>query len=502
VSGSAYAAVDLGADTGSAYAAVDLGADSGRVIIGRLRDSRVTLDAVHRFPNAPVRLPDGLHWNMLGLFAEVLVGLATAAARAGALRGVGVDAWGVDYALLDSERRLLGIPYHYRDRRTDGVLARAEAQISRAELYAVAGIQTMPINTLFQLLAEDTGAALASTDRIALVPDLIALWLCGELVNESTIASTTGLLDARTGCWARDAIARLGLPVRPFTVDPVEPGVTLGPIQPIHSAAGVDVHVVAAHDTASAFIAAPVAEPGAAILSSGTWSLLGVERRQPLLTEQASALNLSNERGIDGSTRLLANVTGLWLLQECQRAWRSYSYDELERLAAAAEPRDAPLFDPDHESLVAHGGMPIRIAELCRASDQAAPGSPGEIVLAILVSLACKYRLVIERLERATGEDVSVVHVIGGGARNALLCRLTADVLSRPVVAGPVEATALGNVLVQARATGELGSLADMRAVARASADPVTYEPRASLDDVYARFLEATSSIKRAVART
>jgi rhamnulokinase len=490
--------------SGSAYAAVDLGADSGRVIVGRVDDSGVTLEPVHRFPNAPVVLPDGLHWNLLGLFAQVLDGLGAAAAHAGSLRGVGVDAWGVDYALLDAERRVLGIPYHYRDRRTEGAVARVDARISRAELYAVTGIQTMPINTVVQLLAEDTEAGLSLADRIALVPDLIGMWLCGELVNEATIASTTGLLDARTGRWARDTIARLGLPARLFTVDPVDPGVTLGTVLPAHPVAGVDVHVVAAHDTASAFIAAPVAGPGAAILSSGTWSLLGVELPQPLLSDAACALNLSNERGVDGSTRLLANVTGLWLLQECQRAWRSYPYDELERLAAAAEVHEVPLFDPDHASLIAPGGMPARIAELCRASDQAAPDpdSPSELVLAILVSLACKYRLVLERLERATGEDVSVVHVIGGGARNALLCRLTANVLGRTVVAGPVEATALGNVLLQARATGELGSLADMRAVARASADPATYEPRASLDDVYARFLESTGLIERSVVRT
>jgi rhamnulokinase len=488
--------------SGSAYAAVDLGADSGRVILGHVHESGVSLEPIHRFPNAPVRLPTGLHWNLLGLFAEVLKGLGAAAERPGALRGVGVDAWGCDYALLDIERRVLGSPYHYRDRRIEGMVARAEARLSRPELYSVAGIQTMPINTVFQLLAEDGGAALALADRIALVPDLIALWLCGELVNEATIASTTGLLDARTGCWAHAAIARLGLPSRPFTVDPVEPGETLGPVLPAHPAAGVGVHVVAAHDTASAFVAAPVTGAGAAILSSGTWSVLGVERPQPLLSDQACALNLSNERGIDGTTRLLANVMGLWLLQECQRAWRSHPYSELERLAAAAEPREVPLFDPDHESLLAPGEMPARIAELCRASGQVAAETLGELVLAILVSLACKYRFVVERLEHATGEDVSVVHVVGGGAHNALLCTLTADVLGRPVVAGPVEATALGNVVVQARATGELSSLADMRALARASANPRTYEPRVPADDVYARFLESTGLIQRAVVRT
>jgi rhamnulokinase len=493
--------------TGTRYAAVDLGAKSGRVIVGRLEHGRVSLEPVHRFPNMPVTLPSGLHWNLLGLFTEVLDGIA-AASSAGELHGIGIDSWGVDYGLLDTRGTLLGVPFHYRDPRTDGVIARAHARVSRAELYAATGIQTMPINTIFQLLAEaeKPTSALASADRIALVPDLIAFWLTGELVNESTVASTTALLDARTGEWARELIARLGLPARAFAADPVEPGVTLGPVLPAHAAAGIDVHVVAAHDTASAFIGAPVAGPGAAILSSGTWSVLGVERAQPLLSDEACVYNLSNERGVGGSTRLLANVMGLWLLQECLRQWqddgRTYDYPELERLALAGDPREVPLFDPDRNSLLPPGGMPARIAAVCRAGDQPPPGSPGELVLSIFVSLACKYRLVLERLERVTGQDVSVAHVIGGGARNELLCQLTADVLGRTVIAGPVEATALGNVLVQAHAAGELGSLAEVRAVARASTSATGYEPRASLDETYARFLDVTGLLEGTVVRT
>jgi rhamnulokinase len=456
---------------------------------------------VHRFANGPVTLPDGLHWNPVELLREVLSGIGAAAASAGALRGVGVDAWGVDYALLDADRRMLGVPFHHRDARTDGVIGRAHQRVSREEVYSVTGIQTMPINTVFQLLAEKSGSALASAERIALIPDLISFWLTGELANEATAASTTGLLDARTGRWARELIAQLGLPQLPFAVDPVEPGVTLGPVLGAHAptagaATGVDVHLVAGHDTASAFVAAPVCAPGAAILSSGTWSLLGIELDQPVLTEPACAGNLSNERGIDSTTRLLANVMGLWLVQECLRQWqregRNHDYEGLARLAAGSEQHDVPLFDPDHESLLAPGDMPARIAALCRAGGQSPPESPGGLVLAILVSLACKYRLVLERLERATGREVSVVHVIGGGARNELLCRLTARLLAREVIAGPIEATALGNVLVQARATGELGSMAELRAVAAESAAPVVYEPDADMDDAYARFLDAT----------
>jgi rhamnulokinase len=487
-----------GLSDSSAYAAVDLGAESGRVIVGRLQGSSVTLEPVHRFPNTPVTLPDGLHWNLVGIFEQVLSGIGAAAASAGELKGVGVDAWGLDYALFDADQRMLGTPFHYRDARTDGTIALAHERVSRADMYSVAGIQTMPINSVFQLLAEESGSALASAERIALIPDVISFWLTGELVNEATAASTTGLLDARNGRWARELVSRLRLPPAPFAIDPLEPGVTLAPVLPAHStnARRVDVHLAAGHDTASAFVAAPVRGPGAAILSSGTWSLLGIELEQPVLTDLACACNLSNERGIDGTTRLLANVMGLWLVQECLHQWqregRHYEYGELARLAAASEQHDAPLFDPDHESLLAPGDMPARIAAVCRAIDQRPPGSPGELVLAILVSLACKYRLVLERLERATGREISVVHVIGGGARNELLCRLTARLLARPVVAGPIEATALGNVLVQARATGELGSLAELRAVAAQSAAPVVYEPDADMDDTYARFLEAT----------
>jgi rhamnulokinase len=464
-----------------AFAAIDLGAESGRVVCGRLDGERVGLDEVHRFANRPVRLPDGVRWNLLALYTEALEGLR----RAGELRGIGVCSWGVDYALLDSEHRMLGLPFHYRDHRTEGMIERAHARVSREELYATCGIQTMPINTVFQLLADEGTPALAAAQRIALVPDLFNLWLTGELANEVTNASTTGLLDARTGTRARELIARLGLPAAPFAGDPVEPGRTLG------EHGGVPVHLVASHDTASAFVAAPLRSERAAILSSGTWSLLGLETREPALDERASAFNLTNERGVDGTIRLLRNVMGLWLVQECRRAWSDPDYDELHRLAAEADPEVA-LFDPDADSLLAPDDMPAAIVAACRGAGQDPPATRGEIVRSALVSLACKYRLVLERLQRATGRDVEVVHVIGGGARNDLLCGLTADVLGLPVLAGPVEATALGNVLVQARSAGEAGSLAELRALAAASAEPVTYEPRDGGQEIYERFLAVT----------
>ena len=471
------------------FAAVDLGAESGRVVRGSFDSERVTLDVAHRFANTPVRLPDGLRWNLLALFTEVLAGLRKLDAP---LAGVGVDTWGVDYALLDDRHRVLGLPFHYRDSRTEGMIARAHARVASEELYAVTGIQTMPINTVFQLLADEGTPALQAAARIALVPDLISSWLSGVLVNEATNSSTTGLLDARSGTWACALVERLGLPTALFADDPVEPATTLGPVLDHH---GVDapVHAVASHDTASAFVAAPIRGDRAAVLSSGTWSLLGVELDEPVLTARARDYNLTNERGVDGTIRLLRNVMGLWLVQECATRWGT-SYEELHELAAAAR-TDVPLFDPDDEHLLRPGDMPALIADACAALGQPKPADRGEIVRSILTSLACKYRFVLERIEHVTERDVDVIHVIGGGVRNELLCRLTADVVGRRVLAGPVEATALGNVLVQAHAVGELGSLADMRAVAAASTEPAEYEPsadRGAADATYQRFLDVT----------
>jgi rhamnulokinase len=468
----------------TSYAAVDLGAGSGRVLRGTLDGGRVALEEVHRFDNRPVRLPDGLRWNLLHLFTECLAGLR----RAGAVDGVGVDTWGVDYALLDGEHRMLGLPFHYRDERTDGMVERAFERLPAERLYAATGIQTMPINTVFQLLADEGSAALDAAQRIALVPDLLALWLSGELANERTNASTTGLLDARSGEWAHDAIAALQLPARLFG-ELVEPGTALGPLLPHHELGDPAVYAVASHDTASAFAAVPVDEH-AAILSSGTWSLLGVELPEPVLSDAAREANLTNERGIEGTTRVLKNVMGLWLLEESRRAWDDAPYDELHRLAEEAEP-DVPLFDPDDDEFLRPGDMPARIGAACERSGQAAPDGVGATVRSILVSLACKYRWTLERLEAVSGRDIQRIHVIGGGSRNALLCRLTADLCGREVLAGPVEATALGNVLVQARGAGELGSLADLRAAAGASAQPQVHEPSGAAE-TYERFLAVT----------
>jgi rhamnulokinase len=461
----------------------------------------MALEVVHRFANRSVRLSDGLHWDLLGLFADSLEGLQRAATRT-RLDGIGVDAWGVDYGLLDARLRLLGPPFHYRDARTTGMIERAHARVDRDELYGVTGIQTMPINTVFQMLAEADYAAMRAAHRIALVPDLFALWLTGELANEVTAASTTGLLDARTGGWAHDLIERLGLPAQPFSIEPVEPGLLLGPALPEHAGLGeAPVWTVTGHDTAAAFAATPLSGRRGAVLSSGTWSLLGLELESPHLEADAAAFNLTNERGLDGTTRLLRNVMGLWLLQECRRGWRVQGlpgdYPELYALASAAR-SDVALFDPDADVLLAPGDMPVRIAALCRDSAQPAPSGPGEFVRSILVSLACKYRFVLERLERIGDTRVELLHVVGGGSQSALLCQLTADLTRVPVLAGPAEATALGNTLVQARAAGAIGdSLAELREVAAASSSATRYEPGEAGDalETYSRFLAVTGLV-------
>ena len=481
------------------FAAADLGAESGRVIVGRLNGERLSLEEVHRFANTPVVLPDGIHWNLLSLFEQIRTGVGKAVATRGKLEGVGIDAWGVDYGLLDSELRLLGVPYHYRDARTDGMIELAAQRLSPDQRYARTGTQTMPINTVFQLLSERDAPALHAAEHIAMIPDLLALWLTGSLVNESTIASTTGLLDARTGGWARDVVEALGLPSRLFSGETVEPGSLLGHVRGgLDALGGLPVWAVAAHDTASAFVAAPVSSPDAAILSSGTWSLLGAEVDAPVLDGNAAAFNFTNERGIDGSIRLLRNVMGLWLLQECRRHWSSIGldldYHELELLARSPSESD-PLFDPDHPELLRSGDMPSRIAHVCAEAGGQPPQDPGQFVRAILTSLACKYNFVLRRLELITGRRFETLHVIGGGTRNRVLCQLTADLTGLPVVAGPIEATALGNILVQARATGHLGSLAEMRAVVTSACELERYEPADSGRSgaaIYERFLSVT----------
>src|SRR3712207_948857 len=486
----------------TALLAVDLGAESGRAVLGRFDGEQITLEEVHRFPNVPVRLPDGLHWDALRIMGEVKDGIARATRNGGQIESLGVDAWGVDFALLDRDGCLISNPYHYRDPRTEGMDERAFDRMSRREIYATTGIQFMPINTLNQLLAMEDSPLLAAAQTLLMIPDLIGYWITGVRACESTNASTTQLYDPRSGDWAYGLLEKLGLPDR-FFGEIVTPGTRLGPLLPEvaeETGVGGDVPVtaVASHDTASAVVAVPAEDENFAYISSGTWSLMGVELPEPVITQEGLRANFTNEGGFGGTTRFLKNVMGLWLLQECRRTWardgRDYSYEELAHLAEASSATGS-VVDPDHPAFLRPGDMPGRIRRFCRESQQTPPEGPGAVVRCVLQSLALKYRWVIERAEEITGRRVDTIHVVGGGVRNKLLCQLTANATRLPVRAGPVEATALGNLLVQAYSRGRVGSLEEMRAVVRASPVEVRdYLPaggKEEWEDAYGRLRNA-----------
>lgn len=467
------------------FAAVDLGASSGRVMVGRVDSDGVRLREVLRFPNAPVRVGDRLYWDFLALYQGVLAGLR-AAGRDGTVTAVGVDGWAVDYGLLDSDGRLLGNPVCYRDARTDPVMPAVHAELDPREIYAETGIQMQPFNTLYQLKAAVTEAAFPAAETLLLLPDLIGYFLTGSRVAEQTNASTTQLYAARTGTWSPTLTGYLGLPAG-LLPPVVPPGTDLGGLLP-HVARDVGLpatcHVltVASHDTASAVAAVPATTGDVAYLSCGTWSLVGLELDRPILTEDARSANFTSEAGVDGTVRFLRNVMGLWLVQESLRTWRRQgSRVDLTRLlrAAAARPPYQTLIDPDHPAFLAPGDMPARIAAFCTRTGQRPPRGRAATVRCVLDSLALAYDAAIRCAERITGRRARVLHLVGGGANNELLCQLTADACGRPVHAGPVEAAALGNVLVQARARGHAPQdLAGLRALVAASTRVRTYPPR------------------------
>lgn len=474
-----------GAGAGT-VAAVDLGATSGRVILGRFTHGQLRLGHVARFANDPVRTPDGLHWNLLELYRQVLEGLAAAEREGpGEILSVGVDSWAVDYALLRGGRPL-GLPYHYRDGRTAAGVEQVHARIDPAALYRRNGLQHLPFNTLFQLATE--GPLLGLADRVLLVPDLLAHWLTGAEVAERTNASTTGLLDARTGEWDTGLAALLGIPagILPAVVDP---GTSLGTLVPEVAETvgrGLEVTAVGSHDTASAVVAVPAGDRDVAYVSCGTWGLVGLELDAPVLTEEARLAGFTNEGGVDGRTRFLHNVMGLWLLSESIRTWERTSTaaqrsSTLAELLAEAAHVTAPvaIFDVDDPRFLPPGDVPARIADWCREHDQPVPGTRGEYVRSIVESLAQAFADAVRTAAALAGRTVSTIHVVGGGAQNTLLCQATADRAGLPVVAGPVEATAIGNLLVQARARGLVdGDLEDLRALVAASFTPERYAPR------------------------
>ncbi|MEV1064675.1 rhamnulokinase family protein [Streptomyces sp. NPDC050263] len=459
------------------YAAVDLGASSGRVMVGRVGPDSLELTEAHRFVNRPVRVPEGLRWDVLALYAGVLDGLRAA----GPVDSVGIDSWAVDYGLLDADGALLGNPVHYRDSRTEGVAEQVWGTVPAAELYAATGLQYAPFNTLYQLTAAASSAQLAQARRLLLIPDLLAYWLTGEQGTELTNASTTQLIDPRTRDWSYDIAARLGIDLDLFAPlrRPGDPAGLLRPevLEQTGLSGPVPVTTVGSHDTASAVAAVPATGERFAYICTGTWSLAGLELASPVLTEDSRAANFTNELGLDGTVRYLRNIMGLWLLQECVRAWGDPDLGEL-LLDAAKAPALRSVVDAADPVFLPPGRMPERIAEACRASGQPVPETPGEVTRCILDSLALAHRRAIEDAQRLADHPVDVVHIVGGGTRNALLCQLTADACGLPVVAGPTEAAALGNVLVQARTHGLAGDRAGIRRLLARTQPLTRYEPQ------------------------
>ena len=462
------------------YLAFDIGAESGRALLGRLGSGMLELTEVRRFPNRPLNGDGSLRWNVRGLWHEMQRSLDDL--RDVALASIGVDTWGVDYALLDERGELIENPYHYRDARTKGMMEAVFERLPRERIYSITGIQFLPFNTLYQLYAASrlAPATLERATALATIPDLLNYWLTGKLASEYTVATTTQFVDAVTRSWATALLADLKLPTH-LLIDIVEPGTVLG----YERRAGTPVVAPACHDTGSA-VAAVLLDANSAFLSSGTWSLLGTELFTPLITPQARDLNFTNEGGVCGSTRLLKNIVGLWLLQSCRACWaaegRASSYEELLEAASGSQDAFRSLFDPDDPAFLNPAHMPSAIAGYCVRTGQPRPDSPPQFTRAILDSLAFKYRAVLESLEGLTGIRFEEIRVIGGGSKNRLLNQLTADATGRRVIAGPAEATALGNIAMQMLATGAVSTLAAARDVIDRSCALERFEPRGTSD--------------------
>lgn len=463
----------------STYLAVDLGASSGRVMSVAFDGERFTLNEAHRFENGPLPVGDGLFWDAEGLWREITTGLKLACQSAADVRSIGIDTWGVDFALLDGEGRILGQPRHYRDPRNVAAMEAAHARVPRSRIYSSTGIQFMPLNTLYQLCAaaRDDRGTFCRAQRLLFMPDLFNYRLTGRAETDRTIASTSQAMDARTGEWDCELLEMLGLPVE-IMPEIRDPGTVCGPVSDEVAAQlgadGVIVTHAAGHDTAAAVVAAPGAGDDWAYISSGTWSLVGLELTAPLLGADSLAANFTNEAGAAGTIRFLKNVAGLWLLQECRRCWaeagREFSYEQLGAMAERVTPLRS-LIDPDDPAFSTPGDMPARILAVCRASNQPEPTNEGEMVRCILESLALRYDEVLRSAVALTGRRINTVHVVGGGSQNVLLNRLIADATGCGVVAGPVEATALGNAALQAVA---IGDLPDVAAARRAVANSVS----------------------------
>ncbi len=490
------------------YLAIDLGAESGRVIAGIWNGKTLRLEEVHRFPNGPVHLADSIRWDVLRLWAEIQTGLALAAKKYGpSIVSVGADTWGVDFVLLTRNGEMLGQPFHYRDSRTNGVMERTFRKVPRSEIFAQTGLQFMQFNTLFQLLAlkQQTPELLDKADSLLFMPDFVHWALCGSREVEFTIASTSQCMNPLTRNWAAGLLKKLGFSTRIFPKI-VPPGTTLGALRPsVAERCGLEkVKVIAppSHDTASAVAGVPTAntgKPNWAYLSSGTWSLMGVEVQKASLSKRTEELNLTNEGGLDGTYRLLKNIMGLWLVQQCKRAFdargKPTDYGQLARLASKA-PALRSLVNPDDSRFLNPPNMPRAMQDFCRQTGQPIPKTSGELIRCAYESLALKYRQVLGWLEELAGNPIECIHIVGGGSKSDILNQFTADACQRPVLAGPVEATAMGNLMVQVRSSGEISTLAEMRSVIRKSSKVTAYEPGKAQpwDAAAARFAQLQSA--------
>lgn len=465
--------------------AFDFGASSGRAIIGCFDGDKITLEEVHRFSNDPVSVGGTVYWDVLRLFYEIKQGIIKAKI-AGGFDSIGIDTWGVDFGLIDSEGKLMENPVHYRDARTVGLVDEAFKTMPKEKLYGITGIQFMELNTLFQLISlkKYRPWMLERADKMLFMPDLFGYMLTGKMCAEYSIASTSQLIDLDKRTWSKEILDAFGIKESVFA-PLVQPGTVLGELsKEVCEECGVDpvpVISVCGHDTQSAITSVPCEDGDFAFLSSGTWSLFGTELDKPIVNETSMNINITNEGGFDGSTGFLKNIIGLWLIQESRRQWKregkEYSYADLEKLALAAEPFKC-FIDPDAPEFVPHGNIPERVREFCRKTGQYVPETVGEIMRCIYESLAMKYRLTFEKLRECTERDYPVIHVIGGGTKDGLLCQMTANSCDRTVKAGPIEATVMGNVAVQLMSDGSVENIGQARKIVAESSELKTFEPK------------------------
>jgi rhamnulokinase len=485
------------------FVAIDCGAESGRVVLASLENDRLTLDERHRFTTPVGRMNGSLHWNLLGIWEEIKAGLRRCALEGANKRqidGIGIDAWGVDFGLVAPSGEILGNPVHYRDRRTDGVMERVHQRISKQRIFEITGVQFMPINTLYQLIAlqQSKSSLLAAAETMLFIPDLFNYLLTGKRQSEFSIATTSQMFNPRKRAWADELLHELELP-RQILPSVVPSGTVVSALRKDVAAEcrmnAVPVIAPGSHDTASAVVAVPAEGDSWCFISSGTWSLMGVELPAPLINEKSLRHDYTNEGGVGGRIRLLKNITGLWLVQECRRYFKSQGQDldyaELEKLCAQA-PSLMSIIDPDHAPFRAPGEIPKKIERFCAATSQRPPTSPGAFVRVCLESLAMTYRRTLNALEDLLGKKIKTIHVVGGGSQNSLLNQMTADACARPVVAGPAEATATGNALVQAMTMGSVKSLEHVRRIVANSFEPKRFEPRdtKAWDAAFARYQE------------